>query len=376
MFEVVPGAVVYPTRLPSFETPERLLPDVKLRTEFRQPGAFEARTNAVVRGQASMYPVLLSPKRDPAAPVLGYRDGRVSAGVERSLWKLYGAASHNVQVNSPFAYKGDLDKGLGTVVISYPELLATLDLRNDRVSPHKGFYLSMDAQFAGLGGDARDVKLEPEARFYIPIARRITLAARGTIGLLFPQNYGETLAENATAKTVSADSQPTWIHDIQLMFLRGFFSGGSGSNRGYAPREIGPHGVVPFYNPGQTPMEERTSCAAASPNRSSSVCDLALGDLTLWEASLELRFPLSGPLSAAAFSDTSDVAPYKVRFRFNRPHFSVGLGFRYETPVGPVRFDLGYRVPGLQAPSAPDEGVPSETLGLPIAASFGIGESF
>jgi outer membrane protein insertion porin family/translocation and assembly module TamA len=269
-----------------------------------------------------------------------------------------------------------LDKGLGTVVISYPELLATLDLRNDRVSPHKGFYLSMDAQFAGLGGDARDVKLEPEARFYIPIARRITLAARGTIGLLFPQNYGETLAENATAKTVSADSQPTWIHDIQLMFLRGFFSGGSGSNRGYAPREIGPHGVVPFYNPGQTPIEERTSCAVASPNRSSSVCDLPLGGLTLWEASLELRFPLSGPLSAAAFSDTSDVAPYKVRFRFNRPHFSVGLGFRYETPVGPVRFDLGYRVPGLQAPSAPDEGVPSETLGLPIAASFGIGESF
>jgi outer membrane translocation and assembly module TamA len=376
MFEVVPGAVIYPTRLPSFEAPERLLPEIKLRSEFRQPGAFEARTNAVVRAQASMYPVLLSSERDPAAPVLGYRDGRVSAGLERSLWKLYGAASHNVQINSPFAYLGALDVDLGTVVISYPEVLATLDLRNDRVAPHKGFYLSMDAQFAGLGGDARDVKLQPEARFYVPITRRVTLAARGTLGLLFPQNYGQTVAENANAKAVTSEPRKTWVRDIQLMFLRGFFSGGSGSNRGYAPREIGPHGAVPFYNPGQTPMEEQASCAVDNPDRSPAVCDLPLGGFTLWEASLELRFPLTGPLSAAAFTDTSDVAPYMTRFRFDRPHLSVGLGFRYETPVGPVRFDLGYRVPGLQAPPSADEGVPGETFGLPIAASFGIGESF
>lgn len=378
MIEVVPGVVIYPTRLPNFERPERLLPELKIRSEFRQPGAFEARTNAVVRGQASIYPVLLAGKRDPAVPVLGYRDLRASAGAERSLWKLYGSASHNLQVNSPFTYLGDLDGDLGTVVASYPELFATFDLRNDRVSPHKGFYLSMDAQFAGVGGDARDIKLQPEARAYLPVSRRVTLAARTTAGFLFPQNYGDTIAENATAgtATMTADTRAAWVRDIQLMFLRGFFSGGSGSNRGYAPREIGPHGVVPFYNPGQTPMAEEESCAPDNPARSSAVCDLPLGGFTLWEASLELRFPLTGPLSSAAFADASDVAAYRARFRFDRPHLSVGLGFRYETPVGPVRFDVGYRVPGLQAPASPDEGVPGETFGLPIAASFGIGESF
>jgi hypothetical protein len=42
-----------------------------------------------------------------------------------------------------------------------------------------------------------------------------------------------------------------------------------------------------------------------------------------------------------------------------------------------VRFDLGYRVPGLQAPKgAADEGTPEPIFGLPIAASFGIGESY
>ena len=156
------------------------------------------------------------------------------------------------------------------------------------------------------------------------------------------------------------------------MYLRGFFSGGAGSNRGYGPREIGPHGVVPFYNPGQTTID----CALNNPTRSAAVCALPLGGFTLWEASLELRFPITGPLTSAVFADTSDVAPYLVRFRFDRPHFSVGFGFRYETPVGPVRFDLGLRVPGMQGPSTPDEGQPVKTLGLPIAASFGIGESF
>jgi outer membrane protein insertion porin family/translocation and assembly module TamA len=376
MVEVVPGAVVYPTRLPNFERPERLLPDGRVRTEFRQPGFIESRTNAVVRAQASVYPVLFSGPRDPGVPVLGYRDLRASVGLERSMWKLYGAASHNLQVNSPFAYVGMLDPDLGTVVVSYPELFGTLDLRNDRVSPHKGFYASFDAQFAGVGGDARDVKLQPELRAYVPVTRHVTLAARATVGLLFPQNYGRTVASNARDGTPGDVARSTWVRDIQLMFLRGFFSGGVGSNRGYAPREIGPHGVVPFYNPGQTNAAQAARCANDNPNRSSAVCDLPLGGFTLWEASLELRFPLKGPLSAAVFTDASDVAPRRMDFRLNRPHLSVGFGLRYDTPVGPVRLDAGFRVPGMQSPSSPDEGTPTSTFGLPAALSFGIGESF
>jgi outer membrane protein insertion porin family/translocation and assembly module TamA len=50
---------------------------------------------------------------------------------------------------------------------------------------------------------------------------------------------------------------------------------------------------------------------------------------------------------------------------------------RYDTPVGPVRLDAGYRVPGMQAPAnAPDEGTPGTLFSLPMAASFGIGEPF
>jgi outer membrane protein insertion porin family/translocation and assembly module TamA len=104
---------------------------------------------------------------------------------------------------------------------------------------------------------------------------------------------------------------------------------------------------------------------------------LPLGGFTLWEAGVELRFPLAGALTGAVFSDASDVSARRLSFRWDRPHLSVGFGLRYDTPVGPVRFDLGLRVPGMQAPAdAADEGVPGTIFGAPLAASFGIGESY
>jgi hypothetical protein len=63
--------------------------------------------------------------------------------------------------------------------------------------------------------------------------------------------------------------------------------------------------------------------------------------------------------------------------QLHRPHLSVGIGFRCDTPIGLIRLDTGYRVPGLQAPAGTvDEGIPALTFGLPIAISFGIGEAF
>ncbi len=377
LVELVPGAVIYPTRLPDLEPPERLLPQARLRLEFRQPGFIEALTHGVVRTQASLYPVLLSSERDPAAPILGYRDVRASAGLERSLYfKIHGALSHNIQLNDPFTYVGDLDPDLGTAIVSYPELFLRLDARNDRLQPTSGAYVSNAFQVAGLGGDARDVKVQPEARAYIPLGGRYTLAARGALGFLFADNYGDTVATNANTGDGGTD-RATWVRDIQLMYLRGFFAGGAGSNRGYALREIGPHGTVPFYNPGQSSEELSEECGVGGasgglpPN-----CQLPLGGFSLWEASLELRFPLLGPLRGAVFTDLADVSPYSFDLRLNRPHLSAGFGFRYGTPIGPVRLDVGYRIPGLQAPASDDEFTPDTLFGLPIAVSFGIGEPF
>jgi outer membrane protein insertion porin family/translocation and assembly module TamA len=376
--ELVPGAVIYPTRIPEFETPERLLPQARARAEFRQPGLFDPALRGVVRTQASIYPVLLSSDRDASLPILGYRDLRASAGVERSVyWKIHAALTHNVQVNDPFTYKGMLDPDLDTVLVSYPELFVRVDARNDRLEPTKGAYASNTLQIAGLGGDARDIKVQPEGRGYVPLGRRITLAFRASVGFLFPRNYGDTIASDALTGSTNAP-RAEWVRDVQLMFLRGFFAGGAGSNRGYALREIGPHGAVPFYNPGQSQSEAAGACSGAptSPEDRRGNCDLPLGGFSLWESSVELRVPLSGPLRGAWFADLADVSPHEVDLRWDHPHASTGLGLRYATPIGPVRFDVGYRIPGLQAPRTGDEFEPDTLFGLPIAASFGIGEPF
>jgi len=374
--EFVPGGVIYPTRLPDLEPPERLLPQARLRVDFRQPNLIESLTAGVIRAQGSIAPVLLSSDRDPGAPILGYRDLRASVGLERSIyWKLFGSLTHTVQVNNPFTYAGELDAALGTVVVSYPELLLRLDARSDPLEPQRGIYAAAAVQVAGVGGDARDVKTQPEVRGYIPLGGRVTLALRGSFGLLFASNYGGTIATNAFTGDIGPD-RAVAVRDIQLMYLRGLFAGGAGSNRGYAAREIGPHGAVPFYNPGQTTEELVGSCEVPPGTELPQNCDLPLGGFTLWEASTELRFPLLAGLRGALFADTADVSPYELDFRLGRPHLSLGLGLRYPTPVGPVRLDVGYRVPGLQAPDSGDEFVPNEILGLPIAVSFGIGEPF
>ncbi|MEO7329484.1 MAG: BamA/TamA family outer membrane protein, partial [Minicystis sp.] len=261
------------------------------------------------------------------------------------------------------------------LVISYLDALAHLDLRDDRLRPHKGGYFQADVQFAGLGGDALDLRLQTEARGYAPFGKKVTLAARTTVGFLFPFNYGN-------AAKAAIDSEPgdpgraEAIRDIELVYLRGFFSGGPSSNRGYPTRAVGPHGAVPFLASGVGAAAPRCDASSAAGGAS---CAVPLGGLSLWELSLELRFPILGPVSGTTFCDTSDVSPTRLSVRFAYPHLSCGAGLRYETPIGPVRLDVGYRIPGLQVPK--DEAAAAELAagsfyGLPLAFSFGIGETF
>ena len=377
--ELRPGVVLYPLRVSNIVVPSEFFPEERLRVELRQPGLFEARTAGFIRPELDTYAVLIRPDPDPKDPVLGYIESRNSVGADRTFGPMYVAVTQNVQYDVPFSYANGKNPNLTPLLISYPELQVALDFRDDKVHPRKGIFLSGKFQYAGgpFFGDARDFKVQPEARFYVPIFRKLVLAVRGTVGLLYPSNYG-SFVENRPPTDPATEAART--HDYQLTFFRGFFSGGPTSNRGYPLRGVGPQDVVPFLSPETSAQEVNNNCSEKNPNRAMDKnCLSPTGGFTLWEASVELRFTVQGPLSIATFCDASDVSPHQTDIRLDRLHLSCGPGVRYDTPVGPIRLDLGFRIPGLQYGSGgvpADEKEPGDFFGIPLAVAFGIGESF
>ncbi len=382
-----PGVVLYPTRVNNFVMPSQVFPEERLRAQFRQHGFIEGRTSLFVQPELNIYPLLVQANPSPDANVVGYIEPKGAIGVDRRFGRRFFAKlSQNVQGEVPHPYKGPLDPSLPGVFLSFPQLTTTLDYRDDVIHPHSGVYLANDLQVAGLGGSAQDVRVQPEVRGYVPIAKGVTLAARGSVGLLFAFNYGQTVQSGTQ---VPADTSAT-NRDIELTYFRGFFSGGPASNRGYPLRGIAPHGFVPFLIPTTvSPVTGRTQssidCTLPS-NREDPACSVPIGGFTLWEASVELRADVSGPFAVATFCDAGDVSPHEVDIRLSHLHLSCGAGLRYGTPVGPVRLDIGYRIQPLQvlpyatetaaAAADPAEGTQPLIFNLPLAFALGLGEAF
>ncbi|MBV2245960.1 MAG: BamA/TamA family outer membrane protein [Lentimicrobium sp.] len=95
-----------------------------------------------------------------------------------------------------------------------------------------------------------------------------------------------------------------------------FYSGGSISVRGWRRAQLGPK------------RESGTP----------------LGGKSLLESSFEVRFPLFWRLSAVGFIDAGNVWTGSYSYNINDLGYAVGPGLRIETPIGPVRFDVGFPV--------------------------------
>ncbi|HEY6461163.1 MAG TPA: hypothetical protein VIY73_13455, partial [Polyangiaceae bacterium] len=201
--DLKPGVVLYPLRVDYFKGGiTNPLPEERLRIQFRQPGFLEARTSFFAQPEGNVFPMLVAPNPDPSQPVLGYGELKGALGVERRFGKhVLVRLGQNVQGEFPFAYTSiPLQQPTPTVILSYPQLVTTLDLRDDPIRTHSGFYASNDFTVAGgpilghgflpFGGGASDVRVQPEVRGYVPLGKHVTFAARGSMGFLFASNYG------------------------------------------------------------------------------------------------------------------------------------------------------------------------------------------
>ncbi|MBD3332810.1 BamA/TamA family outer membrane protein, partial [candidate division GN15 bacterium] len=89
-----------------------------------------------------------------------------------------------------------------------------------------------------------------------------------------------------------------------------FFAGGSQSIRGWARSQLGP-------------------MSGGKP----------LGGNGLVETSVELRFPLVWKIGGAVFMDAGNVWRQFEYVSIGELRYSPGVGLRYTTPIGPIRFD-------------------------------------
>jgi outer membrane protein insertion porin family/translocation and assembly module TamA len=153
--------------------------------------------------------------------------------------------------------------------------------------------------------------------------------------------------------------------DTVLHPRKRFYSGGAMSVRGYGENQLGPRVLTidPDSLRGLQPDKSYANCAPSIPI---AECDpnagglrdpmfqpRALGGTSLLEGSVEYRFPLLAPkLFGAAFVDGGIVGEGKLQslgdFRLiadiarSTAAITPGLGVRYNSPVGPIRVDIGY----------------------------------
>jgi outer membrane protein insertion porin family len=223
------------------------------------------------------------------------------------------------------------------------------DTRDNPADASKGSFNSADFSVADtyFGSSASFLRFFVQNSTYHPIKRRFSFARSIRIGVLSP--YRDTVSLSFPAPT--APPLPTVIPLPER-----FFAGGGTSLRGFALNQAGPR---------------------------DSVTGFPVGGQAMLVLNQEFRFPMRLPfigtsLGGALFYDGGNVYSRLTRISFrtylpaptlalqnpsqppsstNLPvcvtncsnelnYFShtAGLGFRYKTPVGPIRIDLGYQL--------------------------------
>ncbi len=153
--DLKPGVVLFPFRVGNGNV-TNVLPEERLTLSLSQPGFIEGRTTGFVRPAVNVYPLLVEPNPDPNQPVVGYVEPKGAIGARRGFGDHFNVSlAENVQGEIPFAYtQPSAERPPPTSSLSYPQLITTLDFRDNPVQPTFGHILRRANDFQIAGGPA------------------------------------------------------------------------------------------------------------------------------------------------------------------------------------------------------------------------------
>jgi outer membrane protein assembly complex protein YaeT len=233
---------------------------------------------------------------------------RVSFINEHENYSISSSALQDVTLRDQFIALGlDPTTGKGNGTLSAIEIDFDRDTSGHPLDPRKGYMFSTHLETADswLGGSFRYNELAGEARHYLPIGKRVVWANRVKVGSLLGQDGSK------------------------IPFFKRYFVGGSTSVRGWGRYQVSPL----------------------------SQSGLPIGGRSMAEVSTEGRFPLTGKFSGVLFVDGGNVWAEAANIQPSGLRWAAGPGLRYDTPIGPIRVDLGIQlnpIPGLVINGSPE----------------------
>lgn len=213
------------------------------------------------------------------------------------------------------------------------------DTRDNVLFPTSGMYHQLKAEFANkyFGSENEYNRYTLDARFYVPVIKS-ERAFRAWV--VFRTNFQVGYIHSPTRGGVPV---------FERYFPGGIY--GHGSLRGFRLRSLGPRILV-----------------QSSPNPSANLFPFEVGGNLLTALNLELEFMVVPPanIKAVIFADVGNAfntesqycqepnpaqlpnADPCVPFAFDSLRYSMGFGFRWQSPIGPLRFEWGFPLDRLQ----------------------------